>query len=371
MTTISDIISCITEAAPLQLQESYDNSGLLVGDGQTPVDKALITFDITEATVDEAIEKGCKLVISHHPIIFKGLKHIGNGSYIERTVAKAIKNDIALACMHTNLDNSYVGVSRFLADTLGLKHLRILDPMKGKLVKVVTYCPVSHADSVRNAMFEAGAGCIGDYDRCSYNVEGQGSFRAGENTHPYVGQHGETHFESETRIETVCAVYDYPKVVAALKDAHPYEEPAYDIFALENEYAKAGAGMIGELENPMGETEFLELVQAKLGMPCLRHSALLNRKVKTVALCGGSGAFLIGKAKSCKADVYITADIKYHDFFEAEDSILLVDAGHYETEQFSKEAIHMLINKKFPNFALLNSNRGKNPVNYFVKQQNQ
>lgn len=371
MAKVSEIINCITDVAPLQLQEDYDNSGLLVGDPNNEVESALITFDITEEAIDEAIEKNCKLIISHHPIIFKGLKKLTQQTYIERIVAKAIKNDIALACMHTNLDNSNQGVSVALAQQLGLKNIKILDPMKNKLAQVVVFCPVEQAEAVRRAMCDAGAGHTGNYDQCAFNAEGKGCFRALEGSHPYVGNQDELHFESETRIETIVPTFMVGKVIAAMKNVHPYEEPAYNIYPVENEYEQAGGGAFGTLETPMNETDFLNLVQQKLNIPCLKHSKLIGREISKVAVCGGSGAFLIGKARSCGADIYITSDIKYHDYFDAEGKIVLVDAGHYETEQFSKEIIKGLINKKFPKFATLISERSKNPVHYYVNQQNQ
>lgn len=371
MAKVSEIINCITDVAPLQLQEDYDNSGLLVGDPNNEVESALITFDITEEAIDEAIEKNCKLIISHHPIIFKGLKKLTQQTYIERIVAKAIRNDIALACMHTNLDNSDRGVSMALARQLGLEDIRILDPMKNRLAQIVVFCPVEQAESVRHAMCEAGAGHTGNYGQCAFQVHGKGSFKALEGSHPFVGKHNELHFEDEIRIETIVPDFLVGKVVAAMKHVHPYEEPAYNIYPVGNEYGKAGGGAFGKLGNPTDEKEFLNIVRQKLGIPCLKHSRLTGRKIEKVAVCGGSGAFLISKAISCGADIYITSDIKYHDYFDADGKIILVDAGHYETEQFSKEIIKGLINEKFPKFATLISERTTNPVHYYVNQQNQ
>ena len=249
--TVKDILNCITEVAPLQWQESYDNAGLQVGDLNSETHKALICLDITEEIVDEAIAKDCDLIVSHHPLIFKGLKHLTPQSYIERAVMKAIKHDIAMISMHTNLDNSFLGVSRMLAERLGLKNLYILQPLEGQLRKVVVYVPLSAADVVRNAMFEAGAGCIGNYDSCSFNAPGQGSFRANEEAHPFVGEVGKVHFEDEVRIETVVPKHVLNQVISAILKAHPYEEVAYDVFAMENEFTQAGAGMVGEFETAM------------------------------------------------------------------------------------------------------------------------
>ena len=366
---VKDILNCITEVAPLQWQESYDNAGLQVGDLSAEAHKALICLDITEEVVDEAVAKNCNVIVSHHPLIFKGLKHLTPQTYIERAVMKAIKHDIAMISMHTNLDNSCLGVSRVLAERLGLKNLHILQPLEGHLKKLVVYVPLSAAEAVRSAMFEAGAGCIGNYDSCSFNAQGQGSFRAGEAAHPYVGEIGKVHFEDEVRIETVVPKHALNQVIAAMMKVHPYEEVAYDVFALENELQQAGAGMVGEFESPMEEVDFLQLVSKTIDSPCLRHSALTGRKIKKVALCGGSGSPFMGDAMRQRADAYLTADIKYHDFFIPEKAMLLVDGGHFETEQFTKELIYELIRKKFPTFAAEIAETKTNSVHYFVRNK--
>ena len=366
---VKDILNCITEVAPLQWQESYDNAGLQVGDLNAEARKALICLDITEEIVDEAIAKDCNVIVSHHPLIFKGLKHLTPQSYIERAVMKAIKHDIVMISMHTNLDNSYLGVSRLLAERLGLKNLHILQPFGDHLKKLVVYTPVSAAEEVRQAMFDAGAGCIGNYDSCSFNTLGQGSFKAGETAHPYVGDIGKLHFEDEVRIETAVPKHVLNQVVAAMLKVHPYEEVAYDVYALENDFQLAGAGMVGDFEIAMEEADFLEIVSDIIGSPCLRHSALTGRKIQKVALCGGSGSPFMGDALRCGADAYLTADIKYHDFFVPEGRLLLVDGGHFETEQFTKELICDLIRKKFPTFAAEIAETKTNSVHYFVKNK--
>ena len=319
--TVKEILSCLTQVAPLSWQESYDNAGLQVGDENAEVSKALIALDVTEALVDEAIAKSCNLILSHHPLIFRGLKHLTPKSPIERAVMKAIKNDITIISMHTNLDNSYLGVNRRLGEMLGLKNLHILQPMNGRLMKLVVFCPADYAEKVRSAMFEAGAGCIGNYDSCSFNAAGQGSFRAGEETHPFVGEQGKLHFENEIRIETIVPDHLLNRVVSAMLKVHPYEEVAYDVYQLQNEFPLAGSGMIGEFETEMPETDFLNLVSETIGTPCLRHSALTGRMIKRVALCGGAGSSLLGDAKSAQADAFLSADMKYHDFFEPDGDI--------------------------------------------------
>jgi len=363
---IKDLLITITETADLSLQESYDNSGLLIGDESAVVNKALIALDVTEAVVQEAIAKDCELIISHHPLIFKGLKRIGNTNMVERTVTTAIKNNIAIAAMHTNLDNIKKGVNSKLAAILGIsKNLRILNPVSGKLKKISVFCPLSHAERVREAMFEVGAGHIGDYDSCSFNTKGTGTFRGNEQTKPFVGQIGQIHQEEEVRIETIIPDFKVNKVINNMISAHPYEEVAYDIYPLENIHHEIGSGMIGDIEIPIDEIEFLKLIQEKLGSPVLRHTEFTGKKIHKVAICGGSGAFLLQKAKSSGADAFVTADLKYHDFFEADNKLLVVDAGHFETEQFTKDLLAELIRKKIPNFAALISDVHTNAVRYF------
>lgn len=367
--TVKEILSCLTQVAPLSWQESYDNAGLQVGDENAEVSKALIALDVTEALVDEAIAKSFNLIISHHPLIFRGLKHLTPKSPIERAVVKAIKNDIAIISMHTNLDNSCLGVNRRLGEMLGLKNLHILQPMNGRLMKLVVFCPADYAEKVRSAMFEVGAGRIGNYDSCSFNAAGQGSFRAGEETHPFVGEQGKLHLENEIRIETIVPDHLLNRVISAMLKVHPYEEVAYDVYQLQNEFPLAGSGMIGEFENEMPEMDFLNLVSETIGTPCLRHSAMTGRMIKRVALCGGAGSFLLDDAKSAQADAFLSADMKYHEFFEPDDDILLVDGGHFETEQFTKELIRDLIQKKFATFAAEIAETNTNSVHYFVKSK--
>jgi dinuclear metal center protein, YbgI/SA1388 family len=360
-------MNCILQVAPLNLQENYDNSGLLIGEESTLVERALITLDVTEEVIDEAISKSCDLIVSHHPLIFKGLKRLGGRNPIERMVVKAIQNRISILSMHTNLDNSFSGVSRALADRLGLKNPLVLQPLCGRLQKLVVYVPCSAFEKVKSAMFEAGAGSVGNYDSCSFSMQGIGSFRAKEGAHPYVGEVGLQHLENEIRLETVVTDYQLNKVIASMVKAHPYEEVAYDVYRLDNSFAMAGSGMIGELEKELSEKDFLKRVQQVIGTPCLKHSAFADRKIKKVALCGGSGFFLLPDAKSFGADAFLTADIKYHDFFEADNKILLVDGGHFETEQFTKELLAGLILKKIPTFAVLIAETNTNSVHYFCK----
>ncbi len=364
---IRDLLNIIEDTAPLSLQESWDNSGLIVGDPNADVEKVLVCLDVTEAVVDEAIRKKCDLIISHHPIIFKGIKSLVPHGYVERTVIKAIRHEIGIASMHTNLDNSPVGVNKRIADKLGLIRTSILDPKVGLLKKIVTYAPQKEAERVRQAMFEAGAGKIGNYDSCSFNIVGEGTFKANSLAQPFVGQHDKLHTEVEVRIEVIVPHYQTNRVIESLLKTHPYEEVAYDVIPLENSWSNAGSGMVGFLDQPMKEKDFLELVRTTFEVPMVRHSPFLNKNIQKVAVCGGSGAFLLSSAKRAKAEAFITADIKYHDFFDADNALLMVDAGHFETEQFTKELIADILRKKIPNFAVLFSEVNTNAVGYYFK----
>jgi len=361
---LSDITRFLEEIAPVQLQESYDNSGLLIGNPQKPINQALISLDLTEDVLKEAIEKKCNLIISHHPVLFKGLKKITGSSSVERIVEKAIKNDIAVYALHSNLDNIDSGVNAILCQKLGINKTKILAPIKESLRKLVTFCPIDNAEDVRAAIFEAGAGHIGNYDSCSFNARGTGSFRGSDDTNPYVGEKGKLHYEEEVRIETIFPMYLEKKIISALLNAHPYEEVAYDIYFLANENNNSGAGMIGELDNAVSEEDFLNHVKQVTSMSCIRHSEFTGRSIKKVAVCGGSGSFLIQNAIGAGADIYLTGDIKYHDFFLAENKLVIADIGHYESEQFAKELIYSYLIKKFPNFAVQISEANTNSVNY-------
>ncbi len=360
-----DILNSFEAFAPFSLQENYDNSGIQLGSPLREVNKGLICTDVTESIVDEAARNGCDVIISHHPLIFSGLKSITGSNYVERTLLSAIKNDIAIISVHTNLDAAWQGVNFKLASKLGLENTNVLDPRGGLLKKLVTFCPESHAEKVREAIFRAGAGKIGEYDSCSFNADGYGSFRAGSKANPFVGKIGEVHLEKEIRIETVFPIWIQNQVVAAMKSAHPYEEVAYDIYSIENKFDKVGMGVVGYLNDPVSEIDFLRLVKNKTGIGFLKHSEFTGKMVKKVAICGGSGSFLRNKAVGAGADAFITADTKYHDFFDVQQKLLMVDAGHYETEQFTSEILYDILSEKFTNFALLISGLSTNPVRYY------
>lgn len=363
---LRELTNFLETIAPLSYQEDYDNSGLIVGDPDQEVSGALISLDCTEAVVDEAIQHGFNLVISHHPIVFKGLKKFNGKTYVERVVMKAIKNGIALYAIHTNFDNVLDGVNKKICDKLGVTDASILKPRSGELKKLVTFCPDKDAERVRNAMFNAGGGGIGNYSECSFNSEGVGTFKAGEGAEPYVGQVGSRHSESEIRIEVVYPAYIERKLLVALIEAHPYEEVAYDLYPLDNSYLHVGSGMIGNLETDHDEITFLRLVKEKLNAKIIRHTALRGRKIRRVAVCGGAGSFLLNNAISAGADIFVTSDFKYHEFFDAEEKLIIADVGHFESEQFTQELLLDLITEKFRNFALRLTTQNTNPINYLI-----
>jgi len=365
MIRLKEITSTLERLAPLSFQESYDNAGLQVGDPEMEVTGVLITLDVTEAVLQEAEKLGFNLVVSHHPVIFGGLKSLTGKSMTERIVESAVRKEIAVYSAHTNADAVMGGVNTAMANRLGLVSQRILSPMEGTLKKLVVFVPHAQAEQVRSAMFEAGAGVIGAYDICSYNLEGTGTFRGSEGSDPFVGTPGELHQEPETRVETIVPAHLAGKVVRKMIAAHPYEEVAYDLYPLENTYEQAGMGMVGELEHPMDEEIFMGFVKDRFGVRVIRHSALLGKEVRKVALCGGAGSFLLGKAKASGADAFITGDFKYHQFFDAEGKIVVMDIGHYESEQFTRELFYDLLTKKFPKFAIRLSEIATNPIKYF------
>ncbi|HEY0245663.1 MAG TPA: Nif3-like dinuclear metal center hexameric protein [Mucilaginibacter sp.] len=352
--------------APLAYQEDYDNSGLIVGSPDQDVYQALISLDCTEAIVDEAITTNCQVIISHHPIVFKGLKRFNGKTYVERVVEKAIRNQIAIYAIHTNLDNLMTGVNARICEILGLENCRILAPKHRVLKKLVTYVPNSYADQVRNALFHAGAGNIGNYSETSFNAEGTGTFKGNEDSNPYIGEPGLRHTENEIRIETVYPVNLESKVLMALVLAHPYEEVAYDLYELTNQHQQIGAGMIGELEHAVDEDAFLFEVKEKMRAKVIRHTEFTGKPVKKVAVCGGAGGFLLKQAIAAGADVFITADYKYHEFFDAEGKIMIADIGHFESEQFTQQLLYETIQKKFSTFAIRLTEINTNPVKYFI-----
>lgn len=363
---IAEIISFLESIAPPSLQEHYDNAGLITGDANWECHGVICSLDATEDVVKEAIEKKCNLIVAHHPIVFGVLKKINGKNYVEKTVIAAIKNDIAIYAIHTNLDNVLSGVNGKIAGLLGLKNISVLSPKEYTLKKLFTFAPADKAELVRNAIFAAGGGHIGNYSECSFNAEGVGTFKAGTGTNPYVGKIGERHHENEIRIEVIFPAWLESTVIEAMKVSHPYEEVAYDVVNLSNGHPGIGSGVIGSLPMAMAETEFLAQIKNIFDVPVIRHTRLLNKPIQKVAVCGGAGSFLVSKALSAGADIYITADMKYHEFFDANDRLMIADIGHFESEQFTIDLLKEVLEQKFPNFAVLKTRLKTNPVKYFI-----
>lgn len=361
---IKDITDYLETLAPLEYQESYDNSGLIVGDKNSPVKKALVTLDVTEAVIDEAIAEKCQLVIAHHPIVFGGLKKLNGKNYVERVVIKAIKNNIAIYAIHTNYDNVMEGVNAKICQRLGLTDCEILLPKKQLLKKLYAFIPMDHYADVAKAVFEAGAGHIGSYSETSFSAPGMGTFKGNQASNPVIGKRGVLESVEEVKFETILPAIIEQKVIAALLQAHPYEEVAYDIVSLDNYYSKVGSGMVGNLKKPADELSFLKTVKKQLQTDCIRYTPLRQKEVKRVAVCGGAGRFLLNNAVAAGADVFITADFKYHDFFDADGKIVVADVGHFESEQFTKHLLIERISEKFPTFAALMSKINTNPIKY-------
>lgn len=363
--TISDIIQHLETIAPVHFQESYDNAGLIAGDASAECTGVIISLDAIEAVIDEAINKNYNLVVAHHPIIFRGLKKLTGKNYVERTMLKAIKNDIAIYAIHTNLDNIKKGVNNKIAEKLGLQSLQLLQPKEQLLKKLITFAPENKAEDVRKALFKAGGGQLGKYSECSFNTAGTGTFKPLEGADPFVGEIGKRHEENELKIEVIFPGYIEQKIIRAMIEAHPYEEVAYDVISLGNYLSDVGSGLIGELAVPVEETEFLGRIKTAFGLKVIKHTGLSGRKVKTVAVCGGAGSFLIPVALLNKADVYITSDIKYHEYFDA-GPMLLADIGHFESEQFTIDLLYEIVREKYPNFAVRKTEVNTNPVSYYL-----
>ncbi len=362
--TIRNITNFIEELAPLQYAENFDNVGLLIGNFNTQISNVLVTLDTLEETVDEAIARNCNLIISFHPIIFSGLKKLNGTTYVERVVLKAIKNNIAIYATHTALDNSFLGVSAKICEILGLQNTKILIPKRGVIKKLTTYVPIDSLEKIRTALFKAGAGNIGNYNNCSFTVNGNGTYQGDENSNPILGKRGEFHTENETFLSLLFESKNEQKILNTLHKHHPYEEVAYNVVTTDNIHQNIGMGMIGELPKPIDETTFLSFLKKRMNINCVRHSSLLRKPIKKVAVLGGSGSFGIPNAINSKADIYISSDFKYHDFFKSEKRILLADIGHYESEQFTKNLLVEYLTKKITNFAVILSEKSTNPIYY-------
>lgn len=363
---VSEIIHTIESYAPPLYQESYDNCGLQVGNTEAEVSGILLTLDVTEEVLEEAMQRKCNMIVAHHPLLFSGLKKITGRTYVERIVQKAIKNDISIYAAHTNLDNIINGVNARIAQKLGLKDCMILSAKAGTLCKLYTYAPAEAADKVREALFAAGAGAIGRYNECSFNTSGTGTFRPRPDADPAIGTPGGPRENvNEVKIEVLVQKDKERAVLNALFSSHPYEEVAYELVDLQNANQEIGSGMVGVLTEPMDEAAFLTFVKKTMKTACIRHTGLRGKKVEKVAICGGSGSFLLKHAIAVKADFFITGDFKYHHFFDAEGKIVIADIGHFESEQFTPEIFQQILREKFPTFAILLSNSNTNPVKYF------
>ena len=361
---IKDIIQFLEQFAPLPYQESYDNSGLLVGDRNSELSAALLTLDVTEEVIDEAIANQCNLIVAHHPLIFKGLKSLTGKHWVERCVIKAIKHDIAIYAIHTNLDNVHLGVNKRICEKLGLNNIKTLSPKSEILTKLTTFIPIDETNNVLDALFAAGAGEIGNYDHCSFQVDGTGTFRPGDDSSPHIGSKNTDETVKEKRVEVVFPTYLSGRILNALNQAHPYEEVAYYLTPLSNKNQEVGSGMIGELPEPIKASAFLNQLKETFKTDCVRHTAPHRDTVQKIAVCGGAGSFLLNKAIGAKADIFITGDFKYHDFFEADNRIIVADIGHYESEQFTKDLLYDILSEKFTNIALRLSEVQTNPINY-------
>jgi dinuclear metal center YbgI/SA1388 family protein len=362
----SAIIEVLESFAPPAYQESYDNSGLQVGDAHTEISGALLTLDITDAVLDEAIARNCNLIIAHHPVIFSGLKRLTSANHVQRIVQKAIKNDLLIYAAHTNMDNARAGVNKIIADRLGLEDTAILQMMTSTLRKLYTFAPRADADKVRDALFAAGAGDIGKYRECSFNTPGTGTFRPDADANPKIGEAGgPREWVDEVKIEVLVQRHKEVAVLKALFEHHPYEEVAYEFIHLHNANQELGAGLVGTLPEAMEPKAFFALLKEKMNVTCIRHTALPDKPIQKVALCGGAGSFLLSDALKAGADIFITADYKYHQFFDAEGRIIIADIGHWESEQFTPQLFQRLLTEKIPNFAPVLSNIITNPVNYF------
>ncbi|CAN5265758.1 Nif3-like dinuclear metal center hexameric protein [soil metagenome] len=362
---IKSIINHLESIAPKPYQESYDNLGLLTGDPEEELKGVLITLDVTEAVVQEALDKNCNLIIAHHPIIFRGLKKLTGKNYVEKVVIKAIRNHLAIYAIHTNLDNVHAGVNKKISDKIELLNTRILAPKKNLLQKIITFVPTAHTADVLQALNEAGAGNIGNYKNCSFRVQGTGTFEPNEVANPAIGKKNKLEEVQEDRIEVIFPAHLEHRIMAALKLHHPYEEVAYYLQNLTNENQEVGSGMTGELPKPMEETEFLEYLKEKMQLKTIKITSLLGKPIKKVALCGGAGSFLLSQAIASGAEVFISSDFKYHEFFDAENKIIIADIGHYESEVYTKDLIYEILNKYFTNIALNLSETVTNPISYF------
>ena len=364
-TSIQQLTDFLATLAPPAYQEGYDNAGLIVGHPATEITGALLSLDCTEEVVEEAVRRGCNVVVAHHPIVFKGLKRLNGKNYVERTVIAAIRANVALYAIHTNLDHVAHGVNAMIAERLGLANVRVLAPKRQLLMKLTFFVPIADTQVVLDAVFAAGAGQVGNYSECSFQSVGEGTFKPGNGTNPHLGQAGTLERVAEQRVEVLFPAHLEANIMRALRQAHPYEEVAHYLHLLENENQEVGAGAIGELPVPLPAAEFLGYLKEKMEVSVIKYTATTQPLIRRVAVCGGAGSFLLPQALGAGADAFVTADFKYHEFFDAENKVMICDIGHYESEVFTKQLLFNHISKKFDNFALYLSEVNTNPVSYY------
>ena len=366
--TIADIHAAVEHWAPSGTAQSYDNVGLQIGRSNKSVSKALIALDLTPQVVNEAIETRADLVLTHHPLIFKPLSHLTDTSLVSSMALTLAEHGIALYAAHTNLDAARDGVSFELARILGLSNVEFLGGLKGSVVKLVVFVPTSHIDDVQNAIHAAGGGQIGTYSSCSFSHGGTGQFKPTPSSSPFLGHAaGDLVKVSEVRLEVEVARWQLPRVLSAMIDAHPYEEVAHDIIPVETEFKNAGIGAIGQLSTPTTLGAFLDRVCSVLDNPALRYVGDPSKSIQKVAVCGGSGSDFIQLAQKNDADVYITADVTYHRFFDVLDQegmpdMALIDAGHYETEKMTEDLLVRWLSTQFPSVQWVKTNSRTSPV---------
>ena len=362
---LKEIVQFIENKFPLETQESYDNCGLTYGHLENKLNGILVCLDVTEEVVNEAIKKESNLIISHHPVIFRGVTKIDGSKMNLRVLEKCIQHNIALYALHTNLDNHLSGVNKKISNRIGIENPKILQPKNNTLVKLSVYIPFDNIEQVEDALFKQGAGSIGDYTDCSFKAKGVGTFRPIKNANPTIGEKEIKESVDEFKAEYLVRTRDLNNVLNAMWDSHPYEEVAHEIVPIMNVDSEIGSGMVGFLEEEMEEIEFLNKIKKSFNIKCIKHTALRGNKIKKIAVCGGSASFLLEQAIRKEADVFITSDFKYHEYFDAENKILILDIGHWESEQFTTNLIGRILNENFSNFGLHLTEVNTNPVNYF------
>lgn len=372
---VKNIESTLSQLAPAMLKMDYDNVGLQVGDSSSKVKKILVSLNITSEVAEEAVKKKCDLIVSHHPLIFRPLKNIRAGEGNSDIIIKLVRNNISYIACHTNFDSVKQGVSFLLAEKIGLKNPKVLVTSKEirkssyiENYKLTVYVPKTHLFLLKKALAEAGAATIGEYDFCYFEQEGTGSFRPGIKATPHIGEKEKLSEITEIKLETIVPVRTVSSVIKALLQTHPYEEPAYDLYKLENDFQNYGLGAIGDLEKEVSMNEFLKIVTNKLKIDNVRFSRPENSKrIKRVAVMGGSGGDMWRKALSQGADAYLTAECDHHTFLDAKGKLFIVEATHQATEQFAVQGLTNYIKSKYANLEVVTSQEDCDPILYYNK----